>query len=113
MTVTEFGNYGDSNRIFTFASPPASACTAATTGTLGPDRISQMVYDNADQVTKQQVAVAVNYGDSRLNALNSHRTSPELQNLTLCRLTRFPEQVWTRPPQVLPTLPLPVPERNC
>ncbi|WP_300289328.1 RHS repeat-associated core domain-containing protein [Brevundimonas sp.] len=34
----------------TFAAPPASACTAATTGSFGPDRIVRNAYDAADQV---------------------------------------------------------------
>jgi len=35
----------------TFASPPASACTAATAGTFGPDRITRNGYDAAGQLT--------------------------------------------------------------
>jgi YD repeat-containing protein len=34
----------------TFASPPASACTLATTGAHGPDRISKYTYSNANQL---------------------------------------------------------------
>ncbi len=34
----------------TFANPPASACTLATTGAFGPDRIVRYVYDDASQV---------------------------------------------------------------
>ncbi|RZJ19407.1 MAG: hypothetical protein EON91_01605 [Brevundimonas sp.] len=33
----------------TFASPPASACTLATTGGFGPDRIVKTTYDKADR----------------------------------------------------------------
>lgn len=43
----------------TFASLPASACTAATTGTAGPDRITKNSYDNADQITKVTTAYGV------------------------------------------------------
>lgn len=35
----------------TFASPPASACTAATVGAFGPDRIAKYGYDAASQLT--------------------------------------------------------------
>lgn len=35
----------------TFASPPASACTAATVGGFGPDRIMKYGYDAASQLT--------------------------------------------------------------
>lgn len=35
----------------TFSSPPATACTAATAGTFGPDRITQNGYDAAGQLT--------------------------------------------------------------
>ena len=42
----------------TFASPPASACTLATTGSFGPDRITHNVYDNAGQLTQVQRAYA-------------------------------------------------------
>ncbi|MGH7026007.1 RHS repeat domain-containing protein [Brevundimonas sp.] len=34
----------------TFASPPASACTATTAGSFGPDRITQNLYDKAGQL---------------------------------------------------------------
>lgn len=36
----------------TFASPPASACTLATTGAQGPDRINKYIYNNASQLTQ-------------------------------------------------------------
>ena len=36
----------------TFASPPASACSLATTGANGPDRISRYTYDAASRVTE-------------------------------------------------------------
>jgi len=42
----------------TFASPPASAGTLATTGSFGPDRITHNVYDNAGQLTQVQRAYA-------------------------------------------------------
>jgi RHS repeat-associated protein len=35
----------------TYASLPASACTLATQGTFGPDRITKMAYDNAFRLT--------------------------------------------------------------
>lgn len=35
----------------TFASPPASACTAATAGAFGPDRITRTAYNNLSQIT--------------------------------------------------------------
>lgn len=38
----------------TFASPPASACTPATAGTSGPDRITRNGYDAASQRTSLQ-----------------------------------------------------------
>src|SRR3546814_18658172 len=41
----------------TWASLPASACTAATTGSAGPDRITRNTYDNAGRVTKVETAV--------------------------------------------------------
>lgn len=40
----------------TFSSLPSSACTLATTGSLGPDRISKTTYDAAGRVTKIQSA---------------------------------------------------------
>jgi RHS repeat-associated protein len=40
-----------------FASLPASACTAGTTGSAGPDRITRTSYDDAGQVTKVETAV--------------------------------------------------------
>jgi RHS repeat-associated protein len=40
----------------TFGSPPASACTPATAGALGPDRIVKNVYDTADQTTQTRTA---------------------------------------------------------
>lgn len=40
----------------TFASPPASACTLATQGSFGPDRITKLTYDAAGQVTKTILA---------------------------------------------------------
>ncbi len=41
----------------TFASPPASACTLATAGADGPDRISKNTYDVAGQPTKITTAL--------------------------------------------------------
>lgn len=44
----------------TFASPPSSACTAATASTtFGPDRISRNVYNNDDQQTRLQTGYGV------------------------------------------------------
>ena len=43
----------------TFGSLPASACTAATTGSAGPDRIVKNNYDVASQLTKVQTAYGV------------------------------------------------------
>ncbi|MBS1832709.1 MAG: RHS repeat protein, partial [Acidobacteria bacterium] len=43
-----------------FGSLPSSACTASTTGSYGPDRISKNVYDDAGQVLQVQKA----YGTS-------------------------------------------------
>src|SRR5262249_53470481 len=40
-----------------YGSLPASACTLGTQGSFGPDRIGQIVYDNASQVTQLKVAV--------------------------------------------------------
>jgi RHS repeat-associated protein len=40
-----------------YGSLPASACTLGTQGSFGPDRITKTVYDAANQVTQQQVAV--------------------------------------------------------
>lgn len=40
----------------TFSSLPSSACTLATIGSLGPDRISKTTYDAAGRVTKIQSA---------------------------------------------------------
>lgn len=40
----------------TWGSLPSSACTLATTGTLGPDRVAKMTYDAASHVTKVQTA---------------------------------------------------------
>lgn len=40
-----------------YGSLPASACTLGTQGSYGPDRISQLVYDAADEVTQLKVAV--------------------------------------------------------
>jgi RHS repeat-associated protein len=40
-----------------YGSLPASACTLGTQGSFGPDRISQIVYDNASEVTQAKVAV--------------------------------------------------------
>jgi RHS repeat-associated protein len=40
-----------------YGSLPSSACTLGTQGSFGPDRISQNVYDAADQVTQLKVAV--------------------------------------------------------
>jgi RHS repeat-associated protein len=42
-----------------FTSLPADACTLGTQGTNGPDRITQVVYDNAGRVTQVQTAVGV------------------------------------------------------
>jgi RHS repeat-associated protein len=41
-----------------YASLPGSACTLSTQGSFGPDRISQLVYDNASEVTQVKVGVA-------------------------------------------------------
>jgi len=41
----------------TWTALPASACTPATTGSFGPDRISRNVYDAAGRVTQVQTAV--------------------------------------------------------
>src|SRR3546814_13828097 len=41
----------------TLASLPASACTAATTGSAGPDRITRNSYDGADRIIKVETAV--------------------------------------------------------
>lgn len=40
-----------------FASLPSDACTLGTQGGFGPDRISQVIYDNASEVTQNKVAV--------------------------------------------------------
>lgn len=42
-----------------FASLPASACTAGTTGAHGPDRVTRNAYDPADRLTKVQTASGV------------------------------------------------------
>ena len=54
----------------TFASPPTSACTAATAGTFGPDRINRTTYDDFGRVasvisgygTADAVTQSVTYG---------------------------------------------------
>lgn len=43
----------------TFASPPASACTAATAGAFGPDRIAKYGYDAASQLTSTTSGLGV------------------------------------------------------
>jgi YD repeat-containing protein len=40
-----------------FGTLPSDACTLGTQGTYGPDRITKATYDNANEVTKIQVAV--------------------------------------------------------
>jgi len=40
----------------TFAAPPASACTLATAGSFGPDRISKSTYDDASRLLKSTSA---------------------------------------------------------
>jgi RHS repeat-associated protein len=40
-----------------FGTLPADACTLGTAGSFGSDRISKLIYDNADQVTQLQTAV--------------------------------------------------------
>jgi RHS repeat-associated protein len=40
-----------------YASLPASACSAGTAGSAGPDRITRMSYDDTGQVTKVETAV--------------------------------------------------------
>jgi RHS repeat-associated protein len=40
-----------------FGTLPADACTLGTAGSFGSDRISKLIYDNADQVTQVQTAV--------------------------------------------------------
>jgi RHS repeat-associated protein len=47
----------------TFGALPASACTLATTGSYGPDRITFNTYDNADELTK----VTTGYGVTTAN----------------------------------------------
>lgn len=44
----------------TFSSPPSSACTLATDGSYGPDRIRQTLYDATGRVTQEESA----YGTS-------------------------------------------------
>jgi len=41
-----------------YGSLPASACTLGTQGSFGPDRIGQLVYTNASEVTQNKVGVA-------------------------------------------------------
>ena len=65
VSVAQYG-YDTDNRLLctalrmnpaTWASLPASACTAATTGSAGPDRITRNSYDAANRITKVETAV--------------------------------------------------------
>lgn len=60
-----------------WGSLPASACTAQTAGTSGPDRIAKNIYDAADQVTQQQTAygTAVQVNESRSYSNNGEITT--------------------------------------
>ena len=63
----------------TFGSPPA-ACTLGTQGSFGPDRITKTVYNQANQVTQQQVALSTI--DSANERTLTYTDNGRLQTLT-------------------------------
>jgi len=63
----------------TFGSLPSSACTAATTGGFGPDRISQMAYDDAGR----PLSVISGYGSTEALTLSqAYTASGQVGSLT-------------------------------
>lgn len=59
----------------TWGSLPSSACTLATTGGAGPDRITRAIYDNAGQKTKVQTAYGtVDQADETTGTYNNNGT---------------------------------------
>jgi len=63
-----------------YGSLPASACALGSQGSYGPDRISKSIYDNAGQVTQQQVAVGV-IGDEATEATFTFTNNGRLKTL--------------------------------
>lgn len=64
-----------------YGSLPASACTLATPqGSFGPDRISQLIYDDASQVTQLKVAVGVT-GEEAVERTLSYTSNGTLATL--------------------------------
>ncbi len=63
----------------TWGSLPSSACSLATTGSFGPDRISKATYDAAGQMTKVQTAYGTSaQADEASGAYNSNGTVASL-----------------------------------
>jgi RHS repeat-associated protein len=50
-----------------FTSLPADACTGGTAGSYGPDRITKLVYDQADEVTQVQVGLGTGNANDAAN----------------------------------------------
>jgi hypothetical protein len=62
-----------------YASLPVSACSLGMQGSFGPDRIAKAVYDDAGQVTQQQVAVGTT--DAATERTLTYTSNGQLQTL--------------------------------
>ncbi len=67
--------------ISTFSTPPSSACTLATQGSHGPDRIVKNVYDNADQVTQVKTSFGVT-GQETNEVSSTYRSNGQVETVT-------------------------------
>ena len=87
-----------------FGSLPSSACTLGTTGSYGPDRITKVIYDAADQVTQvkeafgtalEQTAATLTYTNNGLQATladaRGSLTTFEYDGFDRLRKFRYPD----------------------
>ena len=63
-----------------FATLPASACSLGTPGSNGPDRITKLIYDAADEVTQRRVAFGT--ADEAADATLTYSVNGKLATLT-------------------------------